>query len=613
MRMALAKRFAFYFVVPMLGFILSGHVLFRWFCNAVQDAMTQAHVAEAAAAQVGSQLNFCFIGLLVCQGAFAFLGAVVVWLAYQRVGKPLHMLRDALPTSQSVMLDLSATLPSSGDGELGAIGAGYNAFQARLVDAVTNIRKSGITAAYISAQALRHVSDTVQSAERQAEIASAVFEASGQILEAVRETSESTAQIADATGRELATARHSAQRLADAGAQVSAANEKLESFQVTVQDLSTRSRSIEEIVTLIKDIAEQTALLALNAGIEAARAGESGRGFAIVAAEVGKVARRTGEAAGDIGNNVAGILEKVQETLEATTQIHGDTRQIKGVVESAAQELQVMVSEFENTSGQLGRMNLSFEQIVSTNQQIHGGVTEIRDLSAEVARKMAETMRHSKALNAQSEKIIGQLSAFHTGRGKFEQALATAGGYRDRLERVLESIAARGVDIFDRNYVPMPGNGIERYDVAYAKYTDHEAQPLFDEARREMGAIYAVALDVNGYLATHHSEMSRPLNGDPEHDKLYCRQRRLYNTTDIERKRARNEEPFLLQTYTRDTGQVLDDITMPIHVRGRRWGSFCFGMAPEKLMDGKMEIEAEHVAELPTPAIEFEAPTMRVQ
>ena len=101
---------------------------------------------------------------------------------------------------------------------------------------------------------------------------------------------------------------------------------------------------------------------------------------------------------------------------------------------------------------------------------------------------------------------------------------------------------------------------------------------IFDDLH---GCIYAVVLDVNGYLSTHHKKYSHPPTGKYEVDVVNSRDRRMFNNGDMEIRRAKNTTPMLLQTNMRDTGEILTDISLPIYVDSKHWGAFILGIKPE--------------------------------
>lgn len=96
------------------------------------------------------------------------------------------------------------------------------------------------------------------------------------------------------------------------------------------------------------------------------------------------------------------------------------------------------------------------------------------------------------------------------------------------------------------------------------------------------GTRFAIAVDENGYAPTHNRKFAQPPTGDAAKDLLASRDKRIFDD-DTAINTARSEQPMLLQTYLRDTGELLNDLSMPIFVRGRHWGAVRLGVEPEKL------------------------------
>ena len=183
--------------------------------------------------------------------------------------------------------------------------------------------------------------------------------------------------------------------------------------------------------------------------------------------------------------------------------------------------------------------------------------------------------------------MLGDASRFKIGRGEVENLVQKAAEYRDLLQARMVDISGRGINLFDQNYRPVPKTNPQKFTVAYNNVFDREMQPLFDKGLEIFpDAIYALVVDTNGYLSTHHSKNQRPMTGNYETDLLNSREKRIYASGPMEVRRSKNTTPFLLQTYSRDTGEILNDLSHPIYINGKHWGSFIMGIRPEALSKG---------------------------
>src|SRR5690606_7956467 len=131
---------------------------------------------------------------------------------------------------------------------------------------------------------------------------------------------------------------------------------EMAAFSGVVGQLSTRARSVGDTSKLIKEIALQTQLLALNAGVEAARAGDAGRGFAVVASEVGRLAERVNSATGDIARHSGEMLDLVETTERQTGSLRDD-------VDASGQVLDRTCSDFRRFVDDFGSMNRQVAEV----------------------------------------------------------------------------------------------------------------------------------------------------------------------------------------------------------------------------------------------------------
>ncbi|MBS1131502.1 MAG: methyl-accepting chemotaxis sensory transducer, partial [Proteobacteria bacterium] len=284
--------------------------------------------------------------------------------------------------------DFSRNLPTITHDELRTLAEAYNRFADKMREIISEVRKMSVNIAREAVVVKRTVSSTAGRAGRQGEIASAVFGASTEAMQAIQEVSSSTELISHSTDANLATARLSLNEMHEIVSKVHLVSDKLSTFNATVDHLAQRSDSIRQIAGLIKDIADQTNLLALNAAIEAARAGEMGRGFAVVADEVRKLAERVNVATQEIGENIGSMISLVRETQSENESINHDIKQTRVVVERSSTEFQRMVGDFERTGDQLNQIAAAMEQLTATNGQVHEAVTQVHDLSLEVSGSM---------------------------------------------------------------------------------------------------------------------------------------------------------------------------------------------------------------------------------
>lgn len=553
--------------------------------GALQAAMTSgtppaalegiSHAVQVQAWMIGT---LALLAVVVAVAAGLYLRHLIV--------RPVARLVSLMQEISSGDADLTRTMPLQTRDELRDLAEGYNRFAARLRDIVGQVRHMSIQVAYESAKTASEVGQSAQLAVRQDQLSTEIFGASEEAKQGLARISASAEVLTAANATHLEHAHASFNELQAGIGELESVRSRVLSFTGTVGDLDRNSRGIEQIVNLINGISDQTNLLALNAAIEAARAGEAGRGFAVVADEVRKLAEKVKAATGDIMASTRDMSVLVASTLRETAAIEGEIERARQAVQGSSQRFEAFVREFADIGGTIGQVGDSISGLESGQVQLYGKVASIRDLSADVAQRMAHSRDSSSELSLAAEQIEELAARFRIGNDVLEEMIGRSERYRDACAEVLCGLAERGMNVFDRNYRPIPDTQPPKFHTAYDQACEGGFQSLFDALVRETaGATYALCIDANAYAPTHNSWFSKPLTGDPAADLVGSRDKRMF--TDVTGKRgAANQQRFLLQTYRRDTGEILCDLSMPIFVAGRHWGCLRLGFKPEVLLKG---------------------------
>ncbi|WP_300160792.1 methyl-accepting chemotaxis protein [Solidesulfovibrio sp.] len=268
----------------------------------------------------------------------------------------------------------------------------------------------------LAAQAEQATRGAATQARRAEETASAMTEMNATVLEVARNASEAARTSAQARGQaEEGTALMG--RVAEAMERVRADARR---SRERMGDLGRQAEDVGRILGIISDIADQTNLLALNAAIEAARAGEAGRGFAVVADEVRKLAEKTMLATKEVGEAVTGIQHSVGGTLGGMDRTRQVIAQAMDQTDAAASGLDAILALVGESSDQARSIATAAEQQSSATEEINRHIEEINASSTETAEAMRHASGSVSELARQTEalgELIASLEEESGGRG----------------------------------------------------------------------------------------------------------------------------------------------------------------------------------------------------
>lgn len=362
-------------------------------------ALAEGHVADARSNLI--MASAISIGAVVL---VSVLMLIIIRAINLQVGRLLDGVRFAMDNK-----DLTRQIEISSHDEVGTIGKAINELFGRFGNALLHIDKSSVQLATATEETSSTAGQNASQVKNQQQQIEQVAAATEEMSATSEEISRNTQQVADAARSAMEKSRSGEQVLHGSVKSIRSLAKSVQKVNEVIEELENRSSTIADVVDVIRKVADQTNLLALNAAIEAARAGEHGRGFAVVADEVRTLA---------------------QQTHESTTQIEDIINGFQSITDSASRSIVESHKLANATSEQASELEQTFADILTD-------VNSISDMAGQIATASEEQVAVTRELAGSMESVSEAAILTLTG----SQEITQVTGEQARLARVLQDLA----------------------------------------------------------------------------------------------------------------------------------------------------------------------------
>lgn len=352
-------------------------------------------------------LIFAYISIVVI-----VISSIVLAIGLKSQFKPLDKLHQLVANLSSSEGDLTQRLEATREDELGTISKNINSFIEKIQTMILQSKKTSQHNASISDElsstAVQVGSRTENESKMIEKVAKVATKLQEYLVSSVEKAKVSNSEVIEVV-QKLKSVNHDVSNLS---LQIQESGQREFALSKKLSTVSANTGKIRDVLEVINDIAEQTNLLALNAAIEAARAGEHGRGFAVVADEVRKLAERTQDSLSEI-NVTINIV--VQSIIEVSEEMDFSSKEVLKITDTSSLVEKNVTALMVNLGSATDHTNQSIEDYIQTSSEvgvIAHEILKINELSLVNAKSLEEIVKATDSLKRMTEKLNNELGEF---------------------------------------------------------------------------------------------------------------------------------------------------------------------------------------------------------
>lgn len=371
------------------------------------DAQAQIRAGEASSEGQSSSVT---ILLITAVSILISIGLFVVFL--KMIISSIAALRDQLDNIAQGEGDLTQRIPVEMDDDLGKLAKSFNLVLENLQSMIGSIQQLTRELGTGATDLARAAKDNNDGVTRQTDSISMVATAINEMQSAIEEVAGNASRAAEITRDAEEKGKNGARIIRNSSEQVHRLAAQISKAVEVIRKLSDDSDNITSVLDVIRGIAEQTNLLALNAAIEAARAGEQGRGFAVVADEVRTLAQRTGQSTEDIQKMITTLQAGVADIVSVMETGSKEASETEKLATDAESELKAILEAMANIADVNTSVASATEEQTQVVDEINRSITEINDLAAESASRSRDIDGISESLEGYARELESQTGRF---------------------------------------------------------------------------------------------------------------------------------------------------------------------------------------------------------